>query len=36
MNFQVAVGKSLPIHGAAHWANKISQKRHIYSETSEK
>jgi lipopolysaccharide transport system ATP-binding protein len=35
VNFQVAVGKSLPIYGAAHWANKISQKRHIYSGASE-
>ena len=28
VNFQVLLGKSLPIYGAAYWANKVSQKRH--------
>jgi lipopolysaccharide transport system ATP-binding protein len=36
VNFQVAVGKSLPIYGAAYWANKISQQRYVGSGTSEK
>lgn len=30
-NFQVVLGKSLPIYGAAYWANKVSQKRHAAS-----
>jgi lipopolysaccharide transport system ATP-binding protein len=36
VNFQVAVGKCLPIYGAAYWANKISQQRHAVSGMSEK
>lgn len=29
--FQVVSGKSLPLYGAVHWANKITQKRHVFS-----
>jgi lipopolysaccharide transport system ATP-binding protein len=31
VNFQVVLGKSLPIYGAAYWANKVSQNRHAVS-----
>ena len=36
VNFQVSVGKSLPIYGAVYWANKVSQQRKFFSGVSEK
>lgn len=32
VNFQVLLGKNLPIYGAVYWTNKVSQKRYLDSE----